>query len=88
MQLRVDPGGGVRCLFTEAIDLHGLGAATIRRASRVDPDVEGKWWAELSPIGGPTLGPFALRSEALDAERQWLEVHWLDAPSTCPPRPQ
>ena len=86
MQLRVDPGGGVHCLYAETIDLHALGAATIRRASRVDPDVEGKWWAELSPVGGPTLGPFARRSEALDAERGWLEAHWLAAP--CLPRPR
>ena len=87
MQLRIDPGGGVRCLYGELIDLHALGPATIRRASRVEPDAEGKWWAELSPVGGPTLGPFEQRSQALDAERRWLEEHWLDALSTplsCP----
>jgi hypothetical protein len=88
MQLRVDPGGGVRCLYSETIDLHALGAATIRRASRVEPDARGKWWAELAPVGGPTLGPFLLRSQALDAEQAWLEAHWLAAPTTPSPRPQ
>jgi hypothetical protein len=77
MQLRIEPGGRVRCLYGEAIDLTALGAASIRRASRVEPDAEGRWWADLSPTGGPTLGPFAKRSQALDAERAWLEAHWL-----------
>jgi len=26
---------------------------------------------------GLLIGPFALRSEALEAEREWLESHWL-----------
>jgi hypothetical protein len=29
--------------------------------------------ADLSPVGGTKLGPFDRRSEALDAERVWLE---------------
>ena len=37
---------------------------------------------------GPKLGPFLLRSEALDAERIWLESNWLNAPSTPLPCPQ
>jgi hypothetical protein len=28
-------------------------------------------------VGGPVLGPFALRSAALDAERAWLSACWL-----------
>jgi hypothetical protein len=82
MQLRVDPGGGVRCLYSECIDLASLGAASIRRASRVEPDGDGQWYADLSPVDGPRLGPFVLRSQALDAERDWLEAHWLTRPST------
>ena len=31
----------------------------------------------LAPWGGPRLGPFPKRSQALEAERQWLEQHWL-----------
>jgi hypothetical protein len=77
MLLRIDPGGAVRCVYAEAIDLAALGAPAIRRASRVGPDGEGRWWADLSPVGGPLLGPFPARSPALAAEQAWLEAHWL-----------
>jgi hypothetical protein len=79
MQLVVDPSGSVHCVYGEAIDLAALGRLTIRRASRVEPDDDGKWWAELAPVGGPMLGPFDQRGQALEAERAWLEAHWLPA---------
>lgn len=31
--------------------------------------------ADLSPVGGPLLGPYQRRSEALAAEVQWLAEH-------------
>jgi hypothetical protein len=77
MQLVVDPQGAVHCVYGDLIDLAALGRLTIRRASRVEPDGEGRWWAELAPVGGPLLGPFARRGQALEAERAWLEEHWL-----------
>jgi hypothetical protein len=77
MQLLIDPGGQVRCLYEEAIDLTTLGSPTIQRASHVEPDDRGLWWADLGPVQGPVLGPFALRSEALQAEHRWLESNWL-----------
>jgi hypothetical protein len=67
----------VRCLYGEVIDLTVLGPVFIHRASQVEPDAEGRWWADLAPVDGPSLGPFARRSEALAAERQWLETHRL-----------
>ena len=78
MQMVIDLMGLVRCLYEEAIDLHALGRPTIIRASHVEPDAAGQWWADLSPVAGPRLGPFRVRSEALGAERAWLESHWLD----------
>ena len=77
MQLLIDPGGQVRCLYEEAIDLTTLGSPTISRASHVEPDGQGNWWADLGPVQGPRLGPYPLRSEALQAERIWLESNWL-----------
>jgi len=77
MQLLIASDGAVRCLYGERIDLAALGSLTIMRASRVEPDQQGCWLADLSPVGGPLLGPFALRSQALAAEQQWLEAHGL-----------
>ncbi len=77
MQLVVDPTGVVRCLYDEALPLADFGRLTIARGSHVEPTVTGDWTADLSPVGGPWLGPFATRSAALTAEREWLEAHWL-----------
>jgi len=77
MKLLVRPDGTVRAIYDEAIDLAVLGRPTITRASRVEPDEQGRWLADLSPVGCPVLGPFGRRSEALRAEREWLERHWL-----------
>lgn len=73
MELIVSPLGQVRCVYDEAIDLAQLGELSIRRASHVEPDEQGRWWADLAPVNGPVLGPFTRRSAALDVERQWLE---------------
>ena len=78
MHLLIDPRGSVRCIYAEAIDLALLGDPSIRRASHVEPDDRGEWWADLSPVDGPVLGPFDRRGAALAAEQQWLESNWLD----------
>ena len=77
MQLIIQPGGAVRCVYGEEIDLYALGSPAISRASHVEPDQQGRWWADMSPVGGPSLGPYSHRSEALAAERGWLEANWL-----------
>lgn len=77
MQIIITPAGAVRCIYSECIDLAALGSPTITRASYVEPDPQGRWTVDLSPVNGPHLGPFPLRSEALDAEHEWLERHWL-----------
>ena len=77
MQLLIDPRGSIRCVYAETIDLAEIGELTLARGSHVEPGVSGQWYADLSPVHGPRLGPFALRSEALQAEARWLETHWL-----------
>lgn len=84
MLLRIDSYGQVHCLYTEVVDLAALGPLSIQRASHVEPDDAGRWWADLSPVGGPRLGPYARRSDALAAEVAWLETNWL-APSLSSP---
>ncbi len=77
MQLIVVPEGSVRCLYDEVIDLAALGRLSITRATLVEPDATGHWLADLSPVAGPVLGPFERRSDALQAERVWLEANRL-----------
>lgn len=84
MKLVVEPNGDIRTIYAETIDLRALGIVSIRRASHVEPSTDGRWLADLSPVGGPVLGPFDLRSDALAAEVSWLEKYWL---STAPDSP-
>lgn len=77
MQILIDSLGNVRCIYGEAIDLRAIGPLQIQRGSHVEPDASGAWWADLSPVMGPKLGPFANRSAALAAEVNWLEECWL-----------
>ncbi len=77
MQIIIESGGVVRCIYGEEIDLSALGSPVISRASHVEPDQQGRWQADMGPVGGPSLGPFDHRSEALDAEHEWLEENWL-----------
>ena len=69
--------GAVRCLYGEELELNRLGKLSIARGSHVEPTADGQWTADMSPVDGPVLGPFASRSEALAEEQQWLEIHWL-----------
>jgi hypothetical protein len=77
MQLIVSPSGELRCIYGETIDLAALGELSIRRGSHVEPNCSGRWIADLGPVNGPILGPFATRSLAMAAEEQWLIHHWL-----------
>ena len=72
MELVVGVDGDARCIYDEALDLRELGKLQITRASHVEPDAEGYWWADMGPVDGPVLGPYRSRSEALGAERRWL----------------
>jgi hypothetical protein len=72
MELVVDAGGLIKCIYDEALDLREIGKLQITRASHVEPDAEGYWWADMGPFEGPMLGPYGSRSEALGAEREWV----------------
>lgn len=81
LDLTIQPDGTVRGIYSDSLDFRALGAALgeleIRRASRVEPTEDGRWTADLALSGGPVLGPFGLRSEALAAEVAWLREHVL-----------
>jgi len=75
MDFVIAPDGTVTTLYTELLDLAALGAMNIARASQVEPDDHGQWFAHL--VDGPTLGPYPRRSDALAAEVAWLTMHRL-----------
>ncbi len=58
MEIVIEPGGTAHCIYSETIGLAKLGRLTIKRGSHVEPDAEGRWVADLSPVNGPRLGPF------------------------------
>jgi hypothetical protein len=77
VNLIIQKDGRVRGIYGEEIALDALGPVAITRASHVEPDSQGRWLADLSPVGGPILGPYQKRSEALTAEVAWLEKNWI-----------
>ena len=77
MQILFTPDGNARAIYSESIDLTELGSVEVHRASHVEPDGAGGWFADLSPVDGPVLRGFRQRSEALAAEVDWLERNWL-----------
>lgn len=83
MKLIVDTAGHARFIHDD--DLFALmrdtgATVTIRRASHVEPDSTGAWYADMSPVGGPVIGAFSTRTAALAAEREWLEAHDVPVP--------
>lgn len=77
MDLVVDSTGMTRCIYHEAFPLLSLGALAIERASSVEPTSGGYWTADLRRVSGPVLGPYLNRSSAIQAEVEWLKLHWL-----------
>lgn len=77
MNLLVTASGELRCVYDEVLNLALIGQVHITRGSHVEPTTDGQWTADLSPVNGPRLGPFRNRTEALAAERDWLDTNWL-----------
>ena len=77
MEIVVSTDGNAKCVYSEEIDLSAIGSLAIRRGSHLEPNDDGQWQCDLSPVNGPSLGPFVNRSEALAAEQAWLAKHWL-----------
>ncbi len=77
MEILIKPSGNALCIYSDAIPLSAIGKIEITRASHVEPNSVGQWMADLSPVGGPTLGPFEKRTDAITAEVNWLRKNWL-----------
>ena len=77
MELIFETSGKGRCVYSDSLPLTRIGKLRIERASHVEPNDKGEWIADLSPVSGPTLGPFSKRTDAIAAEVQWLRENWL-----------
>lgn len=74
----VSATGDLQFIHDDALaPLFAEGEVSIERASHVEPDAMGRWFADLSPVGGPLLSGYALRGEALQAEADWLRRNRL-----------
>ena len=76
--IHVRPDGVIHCIYDDSLlPLLKQGHADIKRASTVEPTPDGRWQADLSPVGGPVLDSCETRAEALAAEINWLNLHFL-----------
>ena len=74
MQIVIKPSGVFISIYSDTFDYGEFGKPQIRRASHVEPDDAGHWFADMSPVDGPKLGPFNKRNEAVDAELEFLNM--------------
>lgn len=82
-----DVKGNARCIYSDeaAEILRDVGETVVRRASHVEPFMDG-WVADMRPVGGPVLPVggatrYGTRREALEAERLWILAHDIPVPS-------
>lgn len=82
MKITFEVDGRIKFIYDDALAgvAKEVGALTIKRASHVEPGDDGCWYADMSPVCGPLLGPFDTREEALTAERVWLVTHSIPRP--------
>jgi hypothetical protein len=74
MEITLVIGSDIQAIYSDEGNdlLRECGNVAIRRASHVEPEADG-WHADMGPVGGPKLGPFPTRSQALEAEVLWLK---------------
>jgi hypothetical protein len=85
MKVTFEVDGKIRFIYEDegASLMQEVGPLEVKRASHVEPKSGpyGTWWhADMSPVGGPSLGPFSTRAEALEAERDWLIAEGIPKP--------
>lgn len=79
MKVKINHDGTAVMIYTEDINVTDIGnVQSITRASYVEPTDESQWVADMGPVGGPVLGAFDKRSDALAAEVNWIEENILE----------
>jgi len=80
IQIRIQ-GDTVRHIYNDGLlGLASQGHAVTARASHVEPCAGGGWMVDLSPVGGPIIGPYSRRDEALNIEVEWLHAYKIPTP--------
>lgn len=78
MTIRIEPDGTIQLLYADRLrPMLSLGKASVQRASHVEPTPDGRWQADLSPVGGPVLPATDLREQSLQHEIVWIEANLL-----------
>jgi hypothetical protein len=84
--IHISPAGQITMIHDDGMrELLKQGQASLRRASHVEPGDPAlgqdplQWYADMAPVQGPVLGPFATRTEALASEVDWLNHNLLQA---------
>ena len=82
MKITFEVDGNIKFIYDDqaAGVAKEIGPLTIKRASHVEPSADGSWYADMSPVTGPMLGPYSTREEALFVERHWLIANDIPIP--------
>ena len=83
MKITVEVDGRIKFIYDDSVAevMQEVGPLEVKRASHVEFDnSNGFWWADMSPVGGPKMGPFIGRNTALAMEREWLEERGIPRP--------
>ena len=81
-KILISPDGKSRFIYSDEVAsvMREVGTLNTKRASHVEPNEDGEWMADLSPVGGPLLGPFETRAGALAAESVWIDSNNIPIP--------
>ena len=71
--LRFEPGGDIRCLYTEAIDLRALGRIHVVRATDIRFNGQTQEWETHNADGDEVLFSNTSRAECLRWEHENLQ---------------
>lgn len=78
MLIAILPSGEVQMIYSDSMrELLNEGQGSIQRASHVEPTIDNRWEADMSPIGGEVLSGFETRESALKAEVEYIEENLL-----------
>lgn len=76
----VSSSGDLKYIYSDELrPLHSLGEVEIKRASSVEPQPDGTWGFDMTPMGRPDVkvAGFTKRADALSAEVKWIEENEL-----------